>query len=894
MRCKSIFALVILSFQLFALAYPVSAEMVEVEKASFTLIDVRWGMPGEAVLEPKPGDSMVPLTITLAHTAPHEITDLTAELWFRGWYFEGSTGEDRIYSSVTGSYGASERMDFVFTINIDDGAELGTYDTSMWIEYRFTSEEKRNRGYVKVPIKLPGSPTVNHLLYPQKLNPGEVNDITLVVTNNGSAPAYSLHSSFSAEMMVPVDSETSWTIPRLLPSENVTLPFRLYVHPDLQDQVAQGEVTTTYDTAYGNTWTENKEVSFVVGSFSTNLFKASASTALLTESRINDLTLTLTYLGTSPLGDVEVSATVAPPAVIVEEDHWVIEQLNLNQQFSLPIKIYAPSAGQYTTLSIAIKHADVMGVKYTDELGEETTEAKQFSFIVVPIERGSISLKLESLDVKADAVNEAVVRLVNDNQKLINVEVTVEAAQPFGIVGLNSWNIASLMPDESEELTFGIYAPSSSVGSTGSMTFTVKYVDEWGDSETETQFLGFAVLETLQPQVELTSTFPYTSMEMGNTVQYPITITNVGGSDKLFILSVSSSPGDWEVVFKSGALEVQSIFLTAGQSQTLIGEVIPSEDAMAGLYSIVIQAESEDGGAKASLGLMVKLNEAEAEWSPLDVSTDIFILTAGKINRPIITIGNSGESSVKTVEVMISTEESRVETVSPMVLTSGTERWLFEAIKPGTNMTVTPEVFPSLDSADTSQTMTISISYLDSLGDLHEESRTIRFTVKGTIIIAVQGAKTSPASVSAGEDFTITGDLLNKGNTEGLYSTLSLKSSPYFVESEGTQYIGDLRSNMLIPFSFPVEANRNAEEGTYPVTAVLTYEDSYGETFSEEITVQVSISKAIIQPTQTQADASGASALFGTLFLAALVAIVGGGVISIFKVYRGRKRTMES
>jgi hypothetical protein len=295
-----------------------------------------------------------------------------------------------------------------------------------------------------------------------------------------------------------------------------------------------------------------------------------------------------------------------------------------------------------------------------------------------------------------------------------------------------------------------------------------------------------------------------------------------------------------------------------------------------------------------TLGLLVSLGTSEWQ-SPLTIHTDTDSLTAGSVNKPTITMKNSGERIINSIEVLISTTESyrasSDSTYNPPVVTSGTERWLFEDVKPGENMIITPEVVPPLDSADSSHIMTLSISYLDNLGNLHEESRTLGFTVKGTIVIVVQEEQVSPTSISTGEEFTLTGNLLNKGSTDALYSTISLKPNSNFVSSSGSQYIGDLTVNTQLPFALSCSAQGNVGEGTYPVTAVLTYEDNYGETYSEEFTVDISISKSTAQPTDAQGDTSDTLSLFGIFFLAALVAIIGGGAISILRVYRGRKRT---
>ena len=134
-------------------------------------------------------------------------------------------------------------------------------------------------------------------------------------------------------------------------------------------------------------------------------------------------------------------------------------------------------------------------------------------------------------------------------------------------------------------------------------------------------------------------------------------------------------------------------------------------------------------------------------------------------------------------------------------------------------------------------------------------------------------------SHSLGESDGEIRDLTLSRSTENIIATVDFLSRLLKVKTIG-----------LIPFSLSASAQRNLGEGTYPATAALTYEDSYGETYIEEFTVEVSVSKSTAQFTQTQGDTSDTLDLFRIFFLAALAVIVGGGLISLLKVYRGRKR----
>jgi len=465
---------------------------------------------------------------------------------------------------------------------------------------------------------------------------------------------------------------------------------------------------------------------------------------------------------------------------------------------------------------------------------------------------------------------------------------------------------------------------------TGAYYSTAGYSDTLkpGQSTTLTFYLNIAsdaTIKTYDVPLELKITTPHylSVVDIPLTVKVPLLGKAVfsldaaqaslpSGNSQLDLILSNSGTGSASAVQVS--LSIPTSIALTGQSNVYIVDSLSSKtnftlpvllyiprSSEGSAYSITaVISYSDPYGTTRSETHIVGFSIEESKWlSPFTLYSDTNNFTAGYMNRPTITIKNTGKSSVNSVEVVISTQPTKSSTsttsVNALTITPGTESWVFEDIKPSMSVTITPEVFAPLDSADSSHTMTLSITYFDSNGNLHEETKTIGFAVKGSIIIVFQQVQVSPTTISAGGNFTITGNLLNKGNTDALYSTISIKPNSYFNSSlEGSQYIGDITTNNPIPFSLTVGVPSNVGEGTHPVTAVLTYEDNYGKTYSEEFTMQVSISRPTAPHTQTQEAALGTTALFRILFLTALVAIVGGGSISVFKVYRGRKRTKET
>jgi len=78
-------------------------------------------------------------------------------------------------------------------------------------------------------------------------------------------------------------------------------------------------------------------------------------------------------------------------------------------------------------------------------------------------------------------------------------------------------------------------------------------------------------LNKVEEEAKITVNVKFSDVTVGagKIVQYPITIVNSGDANRTLLLSVEP-PVDWKAVFKSGVLEVSSLYLEAGRSENLV------------------------------------------------------------------------------------------------------------------------------------------------------------------------------------------------------------------------------------------------------------------------------------------------------------------------------------
>lgn len=157
--------------------------------------------------------------------------------------------------------------------------------------------------------------------------------------------------------------------------------------------------------------------------------------------------------------------------------------------------------------------------------------------------------------------------------------------------------------------------------------------------------LGFTVFPKTSaiPEIELVSTYLSVSEELGKTIYLSLTIKNEGEVDEIIEL-LGVAPSDWSISFTtSSEMAVNSLYLSAGGSETLTLKVVPPDDASIGDYFVDVNAVSEEGALRDTLRLKVNLREATSDVEIISTFTDVTAEAGDTINFPLA-IWNKGET----------------------------------------------------------------------------------------------------------------------------------------------------------------------------------------------------------------------------------------------------------
>jgi hypothetical protein len=593
----------------------------------------------------------------------------------------------------------------------------------------------------------------------------------------------------------------------------------------------------------------------------------------------NSISLSFTNSGTATATSLEVVLT--PPSGI--------SILGTDRRINLGSIASGVTTSRIIVLSVsdslALSNINLdISLSYRDGYGFEQTTTRPLGFSVLRPANVNLDLIIDFSTLRSGFVNNITLSIGNQGSSSIQ-DLDVELILPNGVtmLGGDSQIYVSVLEGSSAiQIPISLYLAPSDQDSVIQVQFSLSFHDSRGTFSSQSRTIGFMTLAWESPVIEVSSDL--STLLQGNINPATITIRNLGNSPVHDLLVTFSPPSG--VAFMGSGNPFHLDRLGGGEDVRIpiLLYVSPS------IGSSVIQLSSsisyrDSQSIQSSSATISMLVAPKDSVSPLAISVDSNILRGGNQDSPTVTIRNSGEEQIASFKVSIQpTAQSR----SALAIIPGTEKWSFPSIDSDDERTIAPEIITSLESIDSLQSVTLVISYIDAQGNLQEESRDIGFSVKGIITIDFQNEQTNPSTISPGEEFDLTGNILNKGNTVALFSTITLREDSLFQSSGGGQFIGDINPNTPLPFSISANAGRTIQDGVYPVIVVLTFEDNYGEEYTEEMEFQLTVSPSRgLIPQQPEQDPTSSPAI-RTFFLGALVLLVAGGLYLTFRVYRSR------
>ncbi|XES78605.1 MAG: carboxypeptidase regulatory-like domain-containing protein [Candidatus Bathyarchaeia archaeon] len=219
-----------------------------------------------------------------------------------------------------------------------------------------------------------------------------------------------------------------------------------------------------------------------------------------------------------------------------------------------------------------------------------------------------------------------------------------------------------LEPNQAADLVVEVKSPlNATTGLTYTFALTAQTAETSGEHITDSLPLTVALTETPN-EIILTSKLPEVAVEAGNSVVYPLSVSNLGTTDRLLFLSVDSPP-NWKAVFRLGDVEVTRLFLYASNTSEFSLQVTPPSTVNLDTYLLPVQIKSEGGIVLGETNLTTTV--IGSYRVDLSLSTYLLSATSGETASFTATVTNVGYTPLTDVVVNVTLPDGWSYTVTP-------------------------------------------------------------------------------------------------------------------------------------------------------------------------------------------------------------------------------------
>ena len=389
----------------------------------------------------------------------------------------------------------------------------------------------------------------------------------------------------------------------------------------------------------------------------------------------------------------------------------------------------------------------------------------------------------------------------------------------------------------------------------------------------------------------------------GSSVSGTNTTTNTGKTPSIPLVTVGNNTFDIGIIPPSRSVQIKpKIYCTssAGETAQNLALQISYGDAYGNKREI-----------NSSVGLIISPNPQQSILSLTSEasthSNTSSILTAGRIQDLNLTLMNNAKKPVTDLVISLVSKPESVKIL-------GDSRWTDQIMMPQSKINLSTKVFASEDMIGKPAIFTLTTEYIS---ENQSKTDNLNFGAYITGIIKIRAYDIAINYI--GNKPNLVGNLLNEGNTVGLFTTIEMIKPPSYNKSSITslpviyssypsslQYLGDLSKDSPLPFSIPLELDNSTitkgHQQVYSVLLKITYNDDlripHQVIVNKTVSLEPKEGPSTNQPRTLTLDFGIGLGLEGiiviTTAIAAVIIIATVFIIIIRRRRRARKERLKS
>ena len=218
-------------------------------------------------------------------------------------------------------------------------------------------------------------------------------------------------------------------------------------------------------------------------------------------------------------------------------------------------------------------------------------------------------------------------------------------------------------------------------------------------------------------------------------------------------------------------------------------------------------------------------------------------LTSIENNLVIIEVSNEGSAPLNNVDIVLQNDLTSVSSQSKSItnlenVIFDQTHWDVGTINPQSSVSFSFNAFIPESLKNEPLHLPMAITYYNAHGEVQTVTRVADFYIIGLVDPSIYGVKVIDLSGKQ----TVVGEILNEGNSDGLFGFVTLKPRGDSNIKESTQYIDEIEPDSPVPFNIPIEYDGVGLMGKHDITIEVSYKDSMREEhiLSYDTTIDVS------------------------------------------------------
>ena len=218
-------------------------------------------------------------------------------------------------------------------------------------------------------------------------------------------------------------------------------------------------------------------------------------------------------------------------------------------------------------------------------------------------------------------------------------------------------------------------------------------------------------------------------------------------------------------------------------------------------------------------------------------------LTSIVNNLVILEISNAGTAPLNNVDIVLQNDLTSVSSSSKSItnlenVIFDQSNWDVGTIDPQSAVTFSFYAFIPESIKNEPLHLPMTITYYNAHGEKQTITRVADFYINGLVDPSIYGVKV----IDLSGKHTVIGEILNEGNSDGLFGFVTLKPRGESNIKESTQYIDEIEPDSPVPFNIPIEYDGISLSGKHDITIEVTYKDSMRDehSLSYDTTIDVS------------------------------------------------------